>query len=61
MIIFDRSEGTNYRLNERDKLSIKPEGVWHIHVNPFDQTSLTYWHFEGDIRGIVETIRKKAE
>ena len=44
-----------------DKLKIKPEGVWHIHSNPFDVTSLTYWHFEGDIRNIIDAIKKGAE
>lgn len=58
MIIFDTSNGTNYNLDKNDKLSIKPEGIWHIHSNPFNKTSLTYWHFEGDIRNIIESIRK---
>lgn len=61
MIVFDRDQGTNHKLGEGDKLNIKPTGVWHIHVNPFNKTSLTYWHFEGDIRKIIESIRKGAE
>ncbi len=60
MTIFDKPEGTNYKLDEKDKLRIEPEGVWHIHSNPFDKPSLTYWHFEGDIRKIIEDIKKGA-
>lgn len=61
MTIFDESAGTNHLLKKDDHLSIKPEGVWHIHSNPFDTGSLTYWHFDGDIRKIIEDIRKNAE
>ena len=61
MVVFDTSNGTNYNLGKDDKLRIEPEGVWHIHSNPFDNTSLTYWHFEGDIRHIIDAIKKGAE
>lgn len=57
MIVFDKPEGTLHKLNEKDTLKIEPEGVWHIHANPFGKKSLTYWHFEGDIRKIIEDIR----
>ena len=60
MILFDKPEGTTYRLDEKDTLKIEPEGVWHIHANPYSKRSLTYWHFEGDIRKIIEDIRKGA-
>lgn len=60
MVVFDMENGTNHRLNEGDTLRLEPEGVWHIHVNPFEQTSLTYFHFEGDIRHIVEEIIQKG-
>lgn len=58
MIVFDTPTGTKHKLNEGDKLQIK-KGVEHIHNNPFDITSLTYWHFEGDIRRVIEEIRNK--
>lgn len=61
MIVFDSDKGTNYKLDENDKLSIKPEGVLHMHTNPFDKLSLTYWHFDGDIRKVIESIRQGAE
>lgn len=61
MVVFDKPEGTNHLLHEDDTLRIEPEGVWHIHVNPTEEQSLTYWHFEGDIRNIIESIRKGAE
>lgn len=61
MTIFDKPEGTNHVLHKEDKLRIEPEGVWHIHSNPYDSTSLTYWHFEGDIRKVIDKIRDSAE
>jgi hypothetical protein len=57
MIVFDTPSGTNHKLTKGDQLKIEPEGTWHIHSNPFDSVSLTYWHFEGDIRHIIEAIR----
>lgn len=61
MVIFDNEIGTNHKLETGDKLKIGPEGVWHIHSNPFDKKSLTYWHFDGDIRHIIESIKKGKE
>jgi len=61
MVIFDKSKGTNHLLKQGEKLTIKPEGVGHIHVNPFDKTCLTYWHFDGDIRKVIKAIREGAE
>lgn len=61
MVIFDKINGTNHRLDENDELRIEPEEVWHIHSNPFEEPSLTYWHFNGDIRNIIEGIRKGGE
>lgn len=48
-------------LNEGDSLSIEPAGTWHIHVNPYDEVSLTYWDFDGDITGIINSIKKSGE
>ena len=61
MIVFNNEKGTNYILSRNERLRIEPIGVWHIHCNPFDQISLTYWHFEGDIQKIIESIRKSGE
>ncbi len=61
MVVFNKPEGTSYKLDKNDKLRIEPEGVWHIHANPFDKPSLTYWYFEGDIRNIIEDIRKNKK
>jgi quercetin dioxygenase-like cupin family protein len=35
------------------------KGQWHIHANPFDEESVTQFKAEGDITGIVETMRHK--
>jgi len=61
VVVFDKIEGSNHKLEESDVLSIELEGVWHIHANPFDEISLTYRHFDGDIRKIIEAIRKGGE
>lgn len=61
VVVFDKAEGSNRKLEEGGTLRIEPEGVWHIHANPFDETSLTYWHFDGDIRKIIEVIRNSGE
>lgn len=59
IVMFDSPEGTTHRLDKGDILRIEPEGTWHIHANPFGKTSLTYWYFEGDVREIIEAIKKK--
>lgn len=61
MIIFDKAAERNHFFDKNDKLNITPEGMWHIHSNPFDNTSLTYWHFEGDIRHIINAIKNGLE
>jgi hypothetical protein len=61
MVIFDESAGTNHLLDENDKLEIVPEGVWHIHANPFSVKSITHWRFKGDIRKVIKNIRNHAE
>jgi len=58
MVIFDTEEGTNHLINKGDTFKIEPEGIWHIHVNPFKEKCLTYWHFEGDIRHVIKKIRQ---
>lgn len=60
MIVYDQPDGRIVKLEENDKLTIKPIGTWHIHCNPYDTTSLTYWDFHGDIMQIIEDIRKKS-
>ena len=57
MVVFDKSTGTNHLMKKGDKLTIKPEGTWHIHANPCDESCLTYWHFDGDIRKIIKAIK----
>ena len=61
MVVFDKPKGTNHLMKLGDKLTIKPEGVGHIHTNPFDKTNLTYWYFNGDIRKVIESIKKGSE
>ncbi len=44
-------------LNPNDSLRMQ-KGQWHIHANPFDKTSLTFFKAEGDITEIVKILRE---
>ncbi|MBU0976165.1 MAG: hypothetical protein ABIE03_07070 [Patescibacteria group bacterium] len=59
--IWDIERGRVVTLEEGTTLVLKPRGVWHVHANPFSEKSLTYWDFEGNIRSIIEKIRKGSE
>jgi hypothetical protein len=61
MVVYDSQDGRTVSLKEGDTLSIQPAGTWHIHVNPYDEVSLTYWDFDGDIREIIDAIRALAK
>ena len=60
MVIFNDEKGETNVLKVENTITINPT-IWHIHANPYNETSLTYWDFEGDIREIINTIRKGAE
>ena len=47
-------------LNEGDSLDIS-QGKFHIHSNPFEEESITFWKANGDIREIIDTIRKNSK
>ena len=34
------------------------KGEYHIHANPYKEESITLWKAEGDIRDIIENIKK---
>jgi hypothetical protein len=44
-------------LEAGESYTIEPANTWHIHANPYDTTSLTYWDFDGDIVEIIAAIR----
>jgi quercetin dioxygenase-like cupin family protein len=44
-------------LNEGDSIDI-PTYKYHIHSNPFNETSITFWKANGDITEIIDNIRK---
>ncbi len=46
-------------LNEGDSIDIPPE-KYHIHSNPFEDTSLTFWKASGDITEIIDNIRNSS-
>ncbi len=47
-------------LHEGDSLDI-PAGTFHVHSNPFGETSLTIWKASGDITEILDHIRKNSK
>ncbi|MCH7951325.1 hypothetical protein IH980_01120 [Patescibacteria group bacterium] len=57
MIVYKDSKGEIITLNEGDTLTIEPAGTYHIHNNPYDEASLTYWDFDGDITHLIEQLR----
>ena len=46
-------------LNEGDSIDIPPK-KYHIHSNPFENTSITFWKASGDITEIIENIRNNS-
>ena len=44
-------------LNEGETINIPPL-KFHIHLNPFDENSITFWKASGDITSIIEEIRR---
>ena len=47
-------------LNEGESIDIPPLKS-HIHSNPFNQNSITFWRANGDITEIIDNIRKNSE
>jgi oxalate decarboxylase/phosphoglucose isomerase-like protein (cupin superfamily) len=47
-------------LNEGDSLDIPPLR-YHIHSNPNDDVSITFWKASGDITEIIDNIRKNSK
>jgi quercetin dioxygenase-like cupin family protein len=43
-------------LKEGQSIDIQPL-KFHIHANPFDETSVTFWKASGDITEIIDNIR----
>jgi len=60
-VVFEAAGARPVELKPSDRLIIAPKGTWHIHANPFDQPSLTFWEADGDIRGIIEAIRSSGK
>ncbi len=44
-------------LNEGDSIDI-PQLKFHIHANPFNEPSITFWKASGDITEIINKIRE---
>ena len=56
----DNGEIKEVMLNKGDSLDI-PKEKFHIHSNPTDKKSITLWKASGDIRTIIENIRKSSK
>jgi len=48
------------RMEEGDYLDIEPER-FHVHSNPFDKPSLTFWKASGDITEVIKKIRESSK
>ena len=47
-------------LNKGDSIDIPPL-KFHIHSNPFDENSITFWKASGDITEIINKIRESSK
>ncbi len=47
-------------LKEGEAINIK-SNRFHIHSNPFNEVSITFWKASGDITKIINSIRKNSE
>lgn len=58
MIVFDADDNRiEYTLNVGDGLRME-KGQYHIHSNPFDETSYTLFKAEGDITEVMKVLRE---
>ncbi|MFH1127301.1 MAG: hypothetical protein ABIG84_00845 [archaeon] len=61
MKIFDDDGSMNeVVLNEGDSIDIEVR-KYHIHSNPYDSSSITFFKANGDIRDIIAKIRKNSK
>ena len=56
MKIFEGDNVKEVVLEEGQSIDI-PALTFHIHSNPFDENSVTFWKASGDITKIIEDIR----
>ncbi|MCD6229948.1 MAG: hypothetical protein J7K00_04035 [Candidatus Diapherotrites archaeon] len=60
MKLFEENEAVKeVVLNEGESIDIPPH-KFHIHANPFDEVSVTFWKASGDITGIINSIRENS-
>lgn len=57
MKVFDGENITEHTLNVGDKLRME-KGQFHIHSNPFSETSFTLFMAEGDITEVMKVLRE---
>ncbi len=61
MMLFEDDGSTkDIELKEGEMLDI-PAKKFHIHSNPHDSESITFWKASGDITKIIDGIRKNSE
>lgn len=46
-------------LEEGESIDIPPL-MFHVHANPFDDESITFWRARGDITEIIKSIRNNS-
>jgi quercetin dioxygenase-like cupin family protein len=57
MKVFDGDNVTEYTLDVGNKLRME-KGQYHIHSNPFSETSYTLFKAEGDITEVMKVLRE---
>lgn len=57
MKVFDGDSETEHTLNVGDKLRME-KGQFHVHSNPFTETSYTLFKAEGDITEVMKVLRE---
>ena len=58
MKVFDENDQPTDCVLEVGAELIMPKGQFHIHSNPYQETSCTLFKAEGDITSIVENVRQ---
>ncbi len=58
MKVFDENDSSTDHILEVGSVLSMPKGQYHIHSNPYQETSYTLFKAVGDITAIVENVRQ---
>lgn len=60
MKLFNKGQVQEITLRKGERIVIPPN-QYHIHANSASNRSITLWQFSGDIRTVIEDIRRKYQ